>query len=127
MKEFSPFAMEVAACDDQGLEERDGAEVVDLHVARHGEDVERAVELAHGFVEKGCYEAAVQISGWAFVVAIELDVRRCRGALWIVRACREGEMESLWIGGAAAEAVAGTLVDGGIAGHGVGHVTGFIG
>ena len=80
-------AVEVTGYEDERLVERDGAEVVDLHVAGHGEDVEGAVELAHGFVEEGGDDAAVDVAGRAFVHAVELDVcgggdvvrgRRCR-------------------------------------------------
>src|ERR1700722_9037117 len=39
------WSAEMAADEDERLVERDGAEVVDPHVAGHGEDVERAVEL----------------------------------------------------------------------------------
>ena len=49
-------------------------EIVDLHVAGHGEDVERAVELAHGLVHEGGDDAAVDVAGWALVDAGELEV-----------------------------------------------------
>src|ERR1700722_4988529 len=57
-------AAKVAADENERLVEGDGAEVVDLHVAGHGEDVERAVELAHGLVEEGGDDAAVDVAGW---------------------------------------------------------------
>ena len=60
---LAAFAACVAAGDSEWLIQRDGAEVVDLHVPGHGEDVERAVELAHGFVEQGRDKAAVEIAG----------------------------------------------------------------
>jgi hypothetical protein len=44
-------AVEMEADEDERLVERDGAKIVDLHMAGHGEDVEGAIELAHGFVE----------------------------------------------------------------------------
>ena len=67
MEKFATFAAEVAAGEDEGLVEGGRAEVVNLHVAGHGEDVERAVELAHGFVEESGYDASVDVAGWAFV------------------------------------------------------------
>ena len=70
VEELAAFAAEVAAGEDEWLVERGGAEVVDLHVAGHGEDVERAVELAHGFVEQGGDDASVDVAGWAFVQCV---------------------------------------------------------
>ena len=70
VKELAAFAVEVSADKDERLEERRGAEVVHLHVTGHGDDVEGTVELAHGFVEKGGDDAAVDVAGWAFVEAI---------------------------------------------------------
>ena len=49
-------------------------EVVDLHVAGHGEDVEGPVELAHGLIEKGGDDATVDVARRAFVHAVELEV-----------------------------------------------------
>lgn len=69
VKEFAAFAAEMAADEDEGLVERGGAEVVDLHVTSHGDDVEGAVELAHGFVKECGYDAAVDVSGGTFVQA----------------------------------------------------------
>ena len=43
--------------------EGNGAEVVDLKVARHSEDVAGAVGFAHGFVEEGGDDAAVGVAG----------------------------------------------------------------
>ena len=117
---------EMAADQDEGLVERGGAEVVDLHVAGHGEDVEGAVELAHGFVEKRGDDAAVDVGGWAFVHAVELDVGGGGDGVGVGRVGGEGEMEALGIGGAAAEAVVCALVDGG-GGHGDGGVAGGVG
>ena len=91
-----------------------GAEVVDLHVAGHGEDVEGAVELAHGLVHKGGDDAAVDVAGWAFVHAGELDVRGGGGVSGVAGVDGEDEVEALGVGGAAAEAVAGALVDGAV-------------
>jgi len=68
------WAAEVAADEDERLVEGNGAEVVDLHVSSHGEDVERAVEFAHGFVEESGDDAAVDVAGWALVHAVELEV-----------------------------------------------------
>ena len=110
-------AVEVARDKDKRLIERHGAEVVDLHVAGHGENVERAIELAHGFVEERGYDASVDVAGRAFVHAVELDL--CGGGDVVGVGCvgGEGEVQALGVGGAAAEAVAGSLVDGGVAVH----------
>ena len=70
VKELAAFAVKVTADQDKRLEERRGAEVVHLHVTGHGDDVEGTVEFAHGFVEKGGDDAAVDVAGGAFVEAI---------------------------------------------------------
>lgn len=80
VEELASVAVGVAADERERMVERYGAEVIDLHVARDGEDVERAVELAHRLVEKCGDEAAVDVAGWAFVKLLELNVR-----------CRDGE------------------------------------
>ena len=74
VEELAAFAAQVAADEDERLVERGGTQVVDLHVAGHGEDVERAIELAHGLVEERGYDASVDVAGWAFVEAVELKV-----------------------------------------------------
>ncbi len=106
-------AVEMAGDEDQRLIERHGPEVIDLHVAGHGEDVERAIELAHGLVEERGDDASVDVAGRAFMHAIELDV--CGGGDVVGVGCvgGEGEVQALGVGGAAAEAVVGALVDGG--------------
>jgi hypothetical protein len=106
-------AVEMAGDEDQRLIERYGPEVIDLHVAGHGEDVEGAVELAHGLVEKRGYDASVDVAGRAFVHAVELDL--CGGGDVVGGGCvgGEGEVEALGVGGAAAEAMVGAFVDGG--------------
>jgi hypothetical protein len=75
VEELAAFSAEMSADEDQRLVERSGAEVVDLHVAGHGEDVEGAIELAHGFVEECGYYASMDVARRAFVHAIELKVR----------------------------------------------------
>ena len=109
----------MAADEDEGLVEGDGTEVVDLHVAGHGEDVEGAVELAHGFVEERGYDAAVDVAGRAFEHASEVDVGGGGDGFGVGGVGGEDEMEALRVGGAAAEAVVGALVDGG-SGGGIG-------
>ena len=106
-------AVEVTGHEDEGLIERYGSEVVDLHVTGHGEDVEGAVEFAHGLVEERGDDAAVDIAGRAFVHAIELKVAGCGDSVGVGGVGCEGEVEALGVGGAAAEAVIGALVDGG--------------
>jgi hypothetical protein len=112
MEELAAFSAEMAAGEDERLVEGNGVEVVDLHVASHGEDVEGAVELAHGFVKEGSYDASVNVAWRAFVKAVELDLRGRHGDFGVGRVSCEDEMEALWVGGAAAEAVASSLVYG---------------
>jgi hypothetical protein len=95
-------------------------------VAGHGEDVERAVELAHGFVEERGDDAAVDVAGRAFVHAVELEVRGGDDGLGIGCVGGEDEVKTLGIGGTAAEAVVGALVDGAVV-HGGGSVAGGVG
>ena len=94
---------EVTRGEDEGLIERGGAEVVDLHVASHGEDVEGAVEFAHGLVKERGDDAAVDMAWRAFVHAVELNV--CGGGDVFGIGCvgGEDEVEALRVGGAAAE------------------------
>jgi hypothetical protein len=117
VEELAAFAAEVSADENERLVEGNWAKVVDFHVAGHGDNVEGAVELAHGFVEEGSNDAAMNVAGWAFVGAIELDARGCGGEFGI-GVDSEGEVEALWVGGTTAEAMAGALVDGRIAVHG---------
>ena len=113
MEELAAFAANVVADENQRLMERRWAEVVDFHVASHGEDVERVVELAHGFVEKGGYNAAVDMAGWAFVYAGQLDLGRGGGGFRVSGVGGEDKVQALRVGWAATKAVIGSLVDGG--------------
>ena len=81
--------------------------VVDLHVASHRKDVERAVELAHGFVHQGGDDASVYIAGWPFVKTSELQMC-CGGDLFVIDG--EGEVEALRIIRATDEAMTCALV-----------------
>ena len=58
--------------DEIGME-RNGAAVVDGHVARHSDDVAEAVGLAHGFVEQGSDDAPVRVSGRPLELRGEAD------------------------------------------------------
>ena len=71
VEKLAAFAGEVAAGEDEGLVEGDWVEVVDLHMTGHGDDVEGAVELAHGFVEKGGDDTAMDVAGRSLVEAVE--------------------------------------------------------
>src|SRR5260370_731284 len=102
------------AGEGEGLVERAGAQVVDLHVASHGDDVEGAVELAHGLVHEGGDDAAVDVAGWAFVHLGELNLRGRGGGSGDGGTDGEGEMQALGVDGAAAEAVAGAFVEGAV-------------
>ena len=106
-------AAEVASDEDERLVQRGGAEVVDLHVAGHGEDVEGAVEFAHGLVEERGDDATVNVTRRTFVHAVELNFGGGCDVCWIGCVGGEDKVEALWVGGAAAEAVVGALVNGG--------------
>lgn len=106
-------SVEVAGYEYEGLVEGRGFEVVDLHVAGHGEDVERAVELAHGLVEERGDDASVDVAGRPLVHAVELEVTGGGDGGGVRGVGGEDEVKALGIGGAAAEAVVGALVDGG--------------
>ena len=105
VKELSSFAANMAANENQGLMERDGAKVVNLHVPGHGEGMERAVEFAHGFVEQSGDDAAMDVSRWPFVQTGELDIAGDDGGIWMSGVGGEDEVEALRIGWTAAEAV----------------------
>ena len=107
------WAADVAADENERLVERDGAEVVDLHVAGHREDVERTVEFAHGFVEEGGDDATVDMARGPLVHAVELEVRGGGDGVGVRGVGGEDEVKPLGIGGAAAKAEVGALVDGG--------------
>ena len=95
-------------------------------MAGHREDVEGAVELAHGFVEERGDDASVNVARGTFVHLVELEVAGGGDGFGVYGVCGEGEVEALWVSGAAAEAVVGTLVDGGVAIHGDGIVSGLV-
>ena len=117
VEELASLATQMTADKKQRLVERRGAEIVDLHVAGHCEDVERPVKFTHGFVKQSRYDAAVNVAGWAFVQIRQLDVRGGGGGVGVSGVDIEAEMEALRISRAAAEAVTGSLVQGWIAVH----------
>ena len=84
-----------------------GAEVVDLHVPSHGEDIQRTVELAHGFVHESGDDASVDITRRTFVEAGELEVC-CGGDLFCID--DKGQMKALRIVRATGKAVARAFV-----------------
>jgi hypothetical protein len=112
MEELAAFAPQMGAGEDERLVNRGGAEIVDLHVAGHGEDIQRAVELAHGFIHERGDDASVDIAGRAFVKARELEVP---GGGDCCRVEVEGEMEALRVIRATGEAVACAFVYGRLA------------
>lgn len=128
MEDLAAFAAEVAAGEDERFVERDRTKVVDLHVTGHGKDVEWAVELAHSLVEQGSDDTAVDVAGRALVHAVKLKVGCGDGIGGVAGVGRKDKMEALRVCGAAAEAMAGTLVDGrGGSVHGDGSVAGCVG
>ena len=74
MEELASFPAEMAAGQDQWLEERNRLQVVDFHVASDGEDIERAIELAHRLVEQSGNDTPVDVSRRTFVKPIQLKV-----------------------------------------------------
>lgn len=114
VEELAALASLVGGGEGEVLEEGAGAEVVDLEVAGHREGVEGAVELGHGLVEEGGDDAAVDVARRAFVEAGEVYGGGDGGvAGFRVGVAVEVEMEALWVGWSAGEAVAGLFVDGG--------------
>lgn len=67
VEELAALASEVVGGEGERDVQGGGAEVVDLHVAGHGEDVQGAVKLGHGLVEEGGDDAAVDVAGRALV------------------------------------------------------------
>ncbi len=112
VEELAAFAAEVAGSEVEGGVEGGGAEVVDLHVAGHGEETEGAVEFAHSLVAEGSDDAAVDVAGRPLVEFGELDEGGRGGVDGVGGAEGEREVEALGVVGAAAEAAGGNLVDG---------------
>ncbi len=107
MEQLAALPAQMGADEDEGLVERGRAKVIDLHMPSHGEDIERAVELAHGFIHESGDDASVDITGWPFMEASELHVRR-GGDFFVIDG--EDEMEALRVVRAACEAVTCALV-----------------
>jgi len=56
-------------------EKRNGLEVFDLHLARHGNYAELTVRLAHGFIKQGSDDTAVHMPRRPFKAARNTDTR----------------------------------------------------
>ena len=109
--ELAAVAAEMAGDEaERGVDGR-GAEVVDLHVAGHGEEIEGAVELGHGFVHEDGDDAAMEVAGRALVQAGEVDGGGGGDVFGVDGVDYKGEMKALGVVGAAAEAEVGALVD----------------
>lgn len=63
---LSAFVADDAAFHADRLAGRNGAAVVHFKMASHCGEAPGAHCLAHGFIEKGGYDAAVQVSGMTF-------------------------------------------------------------
>ena len=105
MEELAAFAANVVADDREFHRERDRAQVVDFHVARHGDNVKRPVQFTHRLVEHRGDDASVDVSRWSLVGPCELDRGRRRDRLGIARVDAEMHVESLGIEVSATEAV----------------------
>jgi len=101
------LAAEVAGGKGERGVEGGGAEIVDLEVAGHGEDLEGTVELAHRFVEEGGDDAAVDVAGRALMEFGEVDDGLSDGVFGVGGVEMEVEMEALRVSVAAAEAMGG--------------------
>ncbi len=112
----------VARGEGQRNGEGNGAEVVDLQVAGHSEDIAGAVGLAHGLVEQSRDDAAVGVAGRSGKAAGEAGVADDVASF----VDEEAEAHAGGIGESAAEAVVECAVseggEGGVfwnAGHGL--------
>jgi hypothetical protein len=63
---LTAFAANDAALEPNGCAGGDGALVIDLHVARHGDDVVGTDCLAHGLVEQRRDDATMDVTARAF-------------------------------------------------------------
>lgn len=70
--EFAAVAADVCAYKSERGMERRGPQIVDFHVARHGNRSERKVEFAHRLVQKRSDDATMDIAGWPLVQAGEV-------------------------------------------------------
>jgi hypothetical protein len=113
VEELAAFAAEVVGGEGERGVDGSGAEVIDLHVAGHGEDVERSAELAHGLIQEGGDDAAMEEAGGTFIGARKLDRCGGLGVGGIDGVDLEVQMEALWVVRSAGEAVVGLLIDGG--------------
>jgi hypothetical protein len=95
-------------------------------VASDGEDIERAIELAHRLVEQSGNNTPVDVSRRTFVKPIQLKVCSGYGVAGVFCVRREGKMKSLRILWPTPEAVIGSLIDGGAAVHRDGGVAGCV-
>lgn len=111
MKELPAFTAEVAAFKKKGLMQRGWAQVIDLHVPGHGKHIQRTIEFAHGLIQKGRYDASVDIAGRPFVQVSELHLRCGDRVFRAGQTDRKIQMKSLRIGWSAAKAVIGLLID----------------
>ena len=112
MEELAALAADVVAGEGEGDVQGTGAEVVNLQVSGHGQDVQGAVELGHGLIHQGGDDAAVDVAGRAFVQAGEIDCGRHGDVRGIFGVEGEVQMKALRVVGAAAEAVIGLFVEG---------------
>ena len=117
--ELAALAAEVLTEEGERGAERSGPEIVDGQVAGHGDEIERTVEFAHGFVHEGCDYSAVDIAGRTFVQAAEVDGGGGGYVGGIGGIDVEMEVQTLRVVGAAAETVVGAGTLGGGIGGGV--------
>ena len=76
------------AFEDEIGFERNRPEIVDGHVARHGDDIAMAVGLAHGFIEHRSDDAAVCVAGRSLELRGEAHTAEARDASSSTKNCR---------------------------------------
>ncbi len=112
VEELPAFASKMAAGEGERHVKRGWAEVVDLHVAGHREDVERSIELRHGLIHEGGDDASVDVSGRPLVYAAQGNASGSSDVFVVRGVNHEAEVKAFGVLRTAAEAEVGALVDG---------------
>ena len=125
MEQLAAIAADVSAGEAKVCAQRARAQVIDFHVAGHGEQVERAVEFAHGFIHERGDDAAVDVARGAFMHSLKIGDGMGGDVGWVFRVDGEFEVQTFGVRWAAAETMAGTFID--CLGDGRGEVRGGVG
>jgi len=111
MKKLPAFAADVVAYKKKRLMHRGRTQIIDFHVPGHGKHIQRTIEFAHGLIQKGRYDASMDVAGRPFVQASELHLRCGDRVFGACHADSKTQMKPLRIGWSAAKAVIGLLID----------------